>query len=1436
MKYVCFMLASFLAGAVFSAIPSSASEWYTPSDGFSRKARSGMVITVDDQGFEHVDWVSIGEDGKITSSEESNSKWYEVVSSAAIQAAQALIYAEHNKERIETIGKNLDSVFNVDGIEMVMEKQGPGGSTQNVTYKLKINPGSGNGGATIDATDPIPYGMVVDGKSIDWTQQNASGQISIYGVGAAYSGQIAYANGAGGIVWGYPQAGVQFDDVTITTNRPDGKAHLVGWGGGHECSTTISAILTEESGVNRSTHSVLTRYGTGDSATFHYVPMGDRLDFGGVEFDDVSVTSNDTGQAHLVGIENADENQIAYSDGDGGIFWDDSPPDVIYDPDSGVLGILPVGGSVLDDTYVYLPMINIVDGDDGWSFTWRDLGIDFTDTITIPHPSFVEFDNKTVTTNETGQAHLVGIENATEGQIAYADGNNGIQWKDAPSGTAFDDKTVTTNETGKAHLVGIGNTTQGQVAYADGNGGIIWGDLPPGVQFDDKTVTTNETGKAHLVGIGNAENGQVAYADGNAGITWGDLPPGVQFDDKTVTTNETGKAHLVGWGGGHECSTTISSILTEDSEDNRSTHSVLTRYGTGDSAVFHYVPMGDKLDFGGVGFDDKTVTTNDTGLAHLVDVENADEHQIAFADGSGGIFWDDSPPDVTYNEDNGVIGIHPIGGDVFDDTYIWLPMISIADGEDGYTFTYRDLGSDYTDTVIIPHQSTVAFDDKTVTTNITGQAHLVGIENATEGQIAYADGNSGIEWRDAPSGTEFDNKTVTTNETGKAHLVGIGNAENGQVAYADGNAGITWGDLPPGVQFDDKTVTTNETGKAHLVGIGSAREGQVAYADGKDGITWDDLPPGVQFDDITVTTNGTGRAHLVGWGGGHECGTTISSILTEDSEDNRSTHYVLTRYGTGDNASFHYVSMGDKLVLGDKVYFDNKTVTTNVTGAAHIVGIENADEGQIAYANGSDGITWDNPPPTVSYDEMDGVITIDPDVQNDSAEQTITLAKIKIEEAQDGYKFTWRDLDGDDTHDLTIPYASGITVDGESITTNTAQGAAAQGTASLYGWANAAADDLPQKDENGTLKWTSPAAMVDRKSLEWITLDGGGKVFEVKGAHAYDGNHAKYYFGTSVDKSATLGWHELPNMSTNRVEGDGITIASEPNIPGQQADPEVKKLGLRGWNYSLSGEPRFVANNNGSIDYISLGSITNLAACACTNKWNALLGWIEDGELDENNGITFKSESLDYYMWHDLGYIYSTTPDDNMYFNNENIDGSIIAGFPAPKNWADDVSIEEADGKYRLKNFENGGGCVANLNDMLTNTVQNCADKGKHQILCRYKNGANDPVVHWLPFPDDALVAGGGSKWTGSFSYFDGMIHSGCVTVGRTPILVSGMSATSGDYRIRVTLGANPTAVLESGSGFAAPSGNVSYIPVYTLSNGEVTADYRGSFVVPAYE
>lgn len=81
-------------------------------------------------------------------------------------------------------------------------------------------------------------------------------------------------------------------------------------------------------------------------------------------------------------------------------------------------------------------------------------------------------------------------------------------------------------------------------------------------------------------------------------------------------------------------------------------------------------------------------------------------------------------------------------------------------------------------------------------------------------------------------------------------------------------------------------------------------------------------------------------------------------------------------------------------------------------------------------------------------------------------------------------------------------------------------------------------------------------------------------------------------------------------------------------------------------------------------------------------------------------------------------------------------------------------------------------------------------------------------------------------------------IGEGYVCVGRKHYkLGSGSGAGSGTYRLKVTLNVGGTSIeIEKGDGFAAPEDEVSYIPLYQLSNSGIVKDYRCNFCVPARE
>lgn len=342
----------------------------------------------------------------------------------------------------------------------------------------------------------------------------------------------------------------------------------------------------------------------------------------------------------------------------------------------------------------------------------------------------------------------------------------------------------------------------------------------------------------------------------------------------------------------------------------------------------------------------------------------------------------------------------------------------------------------------------------------------------------------------------------------------------------------------------------------------------------------------------TVEDGGRTMLTLAGWADDSaRCGTTLSEILTEESVNNRSDHYVLTRRGTGKDAAFHYVPFGDRLALGS------------------------------------------------------------------------------------------------------------MGADGASITTNAADGAVSDGAASLYGFAAQEDYAIPYK-HGDRLSWRTASAWADGMSVEFGTDDAK---LSVKGARDYAGKHSRHYFGTASDTSAALGWHELPNVTTNVVEGDEATISSDPSVPGQTGGGDVKVLGLRGWNYGYSGDsPLLLANVGGMLDYVSMAVASNGVPCGCTNRWEALCEWVGDEAKLEDDGTL-------------------TLPDG------------------APKGWADGESVELTDGgKYQVNGWASAGACGATVSEMLRNPDGN--DANTHLVLAKKTDTGK---LHYVPLGDGIKAESG---------------------------------------------------------------------------------------------
>lgn len=103
-------------------------------------------------------------------------------------------------------------------------------------------------------------------------------------------------------------------------------------------------------------------------------------------------------------------------------------------------------------------------------------------------------------------------------------------------------------------------------------------------------------------------------------------------------------------------------------------------------------------------------------------------------------------------------------------------------------------------------------------------------------------------------------------------------------------------------------------------------------------------------------------------------------------------------------------------------------------------------------------------------------------------------------------------------------------------------------------------------------------------------------------------------------------------------------------------------------------------------------------------------------------------------------------------------------------------------------------------------------------------------------------VTGGMFAWTPpADGETTGTIGAGGCMVGRKWVTAFGTGsgkAVNKLYSLMITLGSSPTVqVVDNVSISESPSGDVSYIPIYRIGrDGKISTDYRGAFVVPAYE
>lgn len=104
---------------------------------------------------------------------------------------------------------------------------------------------------------------------------------------------------------------------------------------------------------------------------------------------------------------------------------------------------------------------------------------------------------------------------------------------------------------------------------------------------------------------------------------------------------------------------------------------------------------------------------------------------------------------------------------------------------------------------------------------------------------------------------------------------------------------------------------------------------------------------------------------------------------------------------------------------------------------------------------------------------------------------------------------------------------------------------------------------------------------------------------------------------------------------------------------------------------------------------------------------------------------------------------------------------------------------------------------------------------------------------------EEAGLSGGGGGGMFKWDEETRAIGAGGCMVGRQWINATGTGSGKADalYSLKVTFQQNGTTaeVVNNATLGQAPTETETFIPIYEITNGKIATDYRGAFVVPAY-
>ena len=230
----------------------------------------------------------------------------------------------------------------------------------------------------------------------------------------------------------------------------------------------------------------------------------------------------------------------------------------------------------------------------------------------------------------------------------------------------------------------------------------------------------------------------------------------------------------------------------------------------------------------------------------------------------------------------------------------------------------------------------------------------------------------------------------------------------------------------------------------------------------------------------------------------------------------------------------------------------------------------------------------------------------------------------------------------------------------------------------------------------GSLLWGAPT-MWDGDTVQWTKKSGGdGYVAELAGFTTGGAIGAGHYYGMAVGGNS-LGFHELPNVTTNTVVADEVHLTTDLLNGG-----ETKKF-----KFAIpSGGDTFLVGRDGFLPF----------------NPDALTNGVAEVKVDNSSIATNDAGEVELKGWRDMhnGFLGKTTG------------GELVSKKLTPTNGL--VKVDETDERFKVGIEGWGAGaCSALLSSMLTD--ENDSNRTKHLLLAKFTDGA-DEKVHYVPLGD----------------------------------------------------------------------------------------------------